>query len=308
MGLSQLLYIYYLLTLNAGWEWSHAFFVAMGGFHFYNKDGPMHPLSPTNILELVGRGHLVPPTAEEISDKSKGDALSKCVAIVQTLWFVAQCFTRHVKHLPITNLEVMTLAYTVITVAMYAAWWAKPLNVSCAVRVPEEDIQEEETLKHNSIWVRVDNYVMGNLDDYVDLRICKRVPTFWAGKADERAFWAADIIALVVAMAFGAVHCFAWHYEFRSHLKQRLWRGSAIVIMAAPPAFIVALFAAAFVDAGLHGNGNMFENVLGIIFAPIGVIYIAARLALIVLSFTSLRGLPFGAYQTIRWTTFIPHI
>lgn len=32
--------------------------------------------------------------------------------------------------------EVMTLAYTVITVAMYAAWWHKPLNISCPVGVP----------------------------------------------------------------------------------------------------------------------------------------------------------------------------
>ncbi|KZP03322.1 hypothetical protein FIBSPDRAFT_969106 [Athelia psychrophila] len=29
----------------------------------------------------------------------------------------------------------MTLAYALITVAMYIAWWKKPLNVVCAIRV-----------------------------------------------------------------------------------------------------------------------------------------------------------------------------
>ncbi|KZP22449.1 hypothetical protein FIBSPDRAFT_664611, partial [Athelia psychrophila] len=114
---------------------SHGFFIAMGGFLFYNKDGPLYPLSPAAVVELVRRGHLIPPTADEISNQSKGDALSKGVAIFQTLWFMLQCIARRAKHLPVTSLEVMMLAYTVITVAMYIAWWAKPLNVSCAVRV-----------------------------------------------------------------------------------------------------------------------------------------------------------------------------
>lgn len=132
-----------LLTFNTGWTWAHGFFIIMGGFLFYNTEGPRYPLSPAVVVELVRRGHLVPPTADEISNQSKGDAVSKGVAVAQTLWFVVQCIARRAEHLPVTNLEVMTLAYTVITVAMYAAWWEKPLNVDCAVRVPEEAIGRE---------------------------------------------------------------------------------------------------------------------------------------------------------------------
>ncbi|KZP21884.1 hypothetical protein FIBSPDRAFT_825321, partial [Athelia psychrophila] len=124
-----------IVAWNVGWKRSHAFLVTMGGFLFYSTDGPMYPLSPENVIELVRRGHLVPPTADEIANQSKGDALSKGIAVAQTLWFVVQCIARRAERLPVTTLEIMTLAYTVMTVAMYAAWWDKPLNVSCAVRV-----------------------------------------------------------------------------------------------------------------------------------------------------------------------------
>ncbi|KZP21845.1 hypothetical protein FIBSPDRAFT_825300, partial [Athelia psychrophila] len=124
-----------IVAWNVGWKRSHAFLVTMGGFLFYSADGPLYPLSPENVIELVRRGHLVPPTADEIANQSKGDALSKGVAVAQTLWFVVQCIARRAERLPVTTLEIMTLAYTVMTVAMYAAWWDKPLNVSCAVRV-----------------------------------------------------------------------------------------------------------------------------------------------------------------------------
>ncbi|KZP21820.1 hypothetical protein FIBSPDRAFT_1043925 [Athelia psychrophila] len=117
-----------------------------------------------------------------------------------------QCIAQHAEHLPVTSLEVMTLAYTVITVAMYAAWWAKPLNVSCAIRVPEGEVKVKKAEKYNSVWDRIFPYVLGYQDDAVDLHKCKRVPTFWAGKANGTDIGIADITALLVAMVFGAVH------------------------------------------------------------------------------------------------------
>ncbi|KAF7977197.1 hypothetical protein HWV62_4447 [Athelia sp. TMB] len=320
------------------WTVSHAFFVAMGGFEFYNEDGPLYPLSPANVLELVARDHIVPPTAHEISDRSKGDWLTKGVAIGQTVWFVVQCIARRATGLPVTSLEVMTLAYTVITVAMYAAWWHKPLNVSCAIRVPEEEVKEEEVFTCTSRWEKIGIYMVGWQDSYVDLRERKGlgVPIFWAGRPSINDGVVADLAVISVAMTFGAVHCVAWYSDFQSHLEQKLWRWSSIAIIAAPGALgaigytvLVSAFVAmrrlmpqpdpgsAYRTAGNQSAYfsarrayakavNMF--LLGIVFTPIIVIYIAARIILIVLSFTSLRGLPFAAYQTVQWTTFMPHI
>lgn len=284
---------------------THAFFVIMGGFLFHDEKGPLHPLSPKNVVELVRRGHLVPPTAEEISNQSKGDALSKGAAIVQTLWFVMQCITRRAESLPVTNLEVMTLAYTVMTVAMYIVWWHKPLNVSCAVRVAVEDVEVEKADVYRSIWELVFNYVIGWQDDYVDLRQRKRVPTFWAGRFDDVRI--AVFIALLVAMAFGAVHCIAWSSEFQSHLEQQLWRYSAIAIIIVPVTLpLVFLFV--LIGVALCMDTPSIAVLNGVVYTPIAILYIIARLVLIILSFKSLSHLPLEAYQTPQWTTFIPHI
>ncbi|KAF7974347.1 hypothetical protein HWV62_12414 [Athelia sp. TMB] len=290
---------------NEAWEKIHAFFIIMGGCQFYGENGPICPVSPRDAVQLVRRGHLIAPSRDELANQSKGDALSKGVAILQTLWFVMQCIARRIEHLPLTNLEVMTLAYTVITVAMYVVWWEKPLNISCAVRVPEEEVEGEKAQVYDSVWEQTIVYVMGMQDDYVDLRQCTRVPTFWAANRTGDDAVIADGIALLVAMVFGAVHCIAWSYAFQSHLEQQLWRASAIAIIAVP-----AALALGFAVAGLLGQYTSLEvvTVLPIFYVPLAPMYIAARIILILISFTSLRMLPAGAYHTVQWTTFVPHI
>ena len=294
--------------MHAAWKIGDAFFIIMGGYYFYSKNGPRHPLSPKDVVELVRRGHLVAPTSDELANQSKGDALSKSVSILQALWFVMQCIARRIEHLPVTSLEVMTLAYTVMTVAMYIAWWDKPLNISCAVRVPEEEIETKEADKYNSIWQRIGMYVIGAQDDYVDLRECTRVPTFWAGKADNEITGSADGVALVVAMVFGAVHCIAWFDESQSQFEQQLWRASAIAIITTPAALVLVLFFASLLNEGLSVSDEFVLIVIGFLWVLVASIYAAARLALIAISFTSLSMLPVAAYQTVQWTTFVPHI
>ena len=41
---------------------------------------------------------------------------------------------------------------------------------------------------------------------------------------------------------------------------------------------------------------------------PAGLLYIIARVVTLVLALTSLRDLPPGAFDTVHWTTFIPHV
>ncbi|KAF7971479.1 hypothetical protein HWV62_20998 [Athelia sp. TMB] len=237
----------------------------MGGYHGYNKNGPLYPLDPDTVISLVKDGKLVPPTTEELSDKSKGDVLSKGIAILQTIWFVVQCIARLAEHLPLTNLEVMTLAYTVMTVAMYITWWDKPLNISCAIRVPAVPYSATSTTPSDDIWEWIGGYVLGALDNDVDLRSLRRVPTFWAGQPDVDDVRHADYVALPVAMAFGAVHCIAWSYPFTSHIALLMWRVSAIAIVAVPAGILLT-----FLLMGPLGFDNV-ASILALIFIPIGI-------------------------------------
>src|SRR6185369_4374392 len=81
------------------------------------------------LATLIRHGK-VKITADEIKDKSKGDFMSKGLALVQVLWFLVQFFARIQQHLPITELELVTLAYTVLSFWTYFFWWDKPQNVT----------------------------------------------------------------------------------------------------------------------------------------------------------------------------------
>jgi hypothetical protein len=77
------------------------------------------------------------------SDKSKGDAISKGVVILQTGWFVMQCIARGVQGLPITELELVTVAFAALNFVIYLLWWDKPQNVQRGVRVYKKRRTEE---------------------------------------------------------------------------------------------------------------------------------------------------------------------
>lgn len=127
--------------LRTEWTVTHGFFVIMGGFHEFNGDTPGHPLSRHEVISLVASGALVLPSESEIDDKSKRDALSKILLLVQILWFVVQCLARWHQDLPITGLEIATMAYTTLTLCVNVAWWDKPLGAEEPVRVPTNTVR-----------------------------------------------------------------------------------------------------------------------------------------------------------------------
>ena len=50
---------------------------------------------------------------------------------------------------------------------------------------------------------------------------------------------------------------------------------------------------------------NLYATV---VYLSAGLLYILARAVTLVLAFTSLRDLPPGAYESVHWTTFVPHV
>jgi hypothetical protein len=109
----------------------------MGGFMEYEGNRPIRVLLPKELesYSLTGNGDFPRISKMEIQDKSKGDFISKSVVILQASWFVMQCIARHIQGLPITELELATIAFASLNFAIYVLWWDKPLNVQCGVRV-----------------------------------------------------------------------------------------------------------------------------------------------------------------------------
>ena len=120
-----------------GWTKAHAFFLIMGGFTLHARGKPLRVLEWKDLEALARAGRIDWPniTEEEIKDKSKGDYLSKGIVVLQTTWFIIQIIARAASRLTITELEIVTLAFSTLIGVIYYLWWDKPLDVRCSVPV-----------------------------------------------------------------------------------------------------------------------------------------------------------------------------
>ena len=136
------------------WTITHGFFLQMGGMVADNGQTCL-TLNRDSFKEYVKKERISTTiTAEEIKDKSKGDVLSKGLVVMQTSWFVIQCIARCINGLPLTELELVTLAFAALNCITYAFWWHKPLDiqrpiiVATTVRKP----RLSSALHHASDW------------------------------------------------------------------------------------------------------------------------------------------------------------
>ncbi|KAF5347159.1 hypothetical protein D9758_011042 [Tetrapyrgos nigripes] len=147
---------------DLSWEQVHGFFALMGGFMFYDKHGrPRHVLYPQRLRLFRNRSELE-VTAREIWDRSKGDGLSKSLAVLQTTWFILQCIARAYQRVAITQLETLTVAFAAMNLVIYALWWNKPLGVERPIRVAS-DGSESGILRSDAFKQRTTSHYWGPL-------------------------------------------------------------------------------------------------------------------------------------------------
>jgi hypothetical protein len=160
--------------------------------------------------------------------------------------------------------------------------------------------------------------VVDNVDDPIQVFICigigddfepesKRVPTFYAGKLGDDEVRYTYIAGGLVAMIFGAVHCIAWSFQYPSYTEQMLWRLSSIAIVCLP-VFYLVMWTVPLVSWDIANSPEWLRYLLAIIAIIVAFLYGLARAMLLVLALMSFRSLPAGAYQTVSWTTYIPHV
>ncbi|KAF9445783.1 hypothetical protein P691DRAFT_709749, partial [Macrolepiota fuliginosa MF-IS2] len=109
---------------SAHWTLTHGFLLEMRGIAKY-EDGRFVGF----VREVDELSEPFDLPEDEIIDKSKGDFLTKLLVILQTTWFMFQCLARWTTHLPVTELEIVTLAFTFLNILTYSFWWYKPQNV-----------------------------------------------------------------------------------------------------------------------------------------------------------------------------------
>jgi len=137
-----------LIPVQNKWTMAHGHLVVMGGISTVDPsledDGQMDPRSPVLTFERYTKTvkererldrKLRKISEEDIKDRSKGDILSKLIAILQTTWFILQCIARGQQKLTLTELELVTLALASLNAITYVFWWHKPLGVQVPIRI-----------------------------------------------------------------------------------------------------------------------------------------------------------------------------
>lgn len=87
-------------------------------------------LTPRGVKLLAECGYLPNIFEEEIFDKSKTDCLGKLISLLQAIWMLAQTVRRVAANLPVTLLEVNTLAHVLCALIIFFLWWKKPKQIN----------------------------------------------------------------------------------------------------------------------------------------------------------------------------------
>lgn len=95
-------------------------------------------LTPRGVALLAACGYLPKISKEDILDKNKSDNVSKLLSVLQALWMLTQIISRLYGKLPVTLLEVNTLAHIICAIIIYSLWWNKPKLINEPTKIRED--------------------------------------------------------------------------------------------------------------------------------------------------------------------------
>ena len=254
------------------------------------------------------QGRCLPITTEEdIRDRSKSDAFTKAFAFIQCAWLITQCITRAAVGLPLTELELMTIAFIIAALVMYGLWWRKPFDVQRATMLvcPDERASEirsrlirtRENPRTRKQWRQV-NETLENVLGY----------SFF-GPEDGDGFSASSFLFSSLGTVISGLHIAAWSWDFPSHTIRILWRVFSVAATCGFPSlylWVIIGVSLAFIIQIADDNTYAGYFVVVAYFSLSGI-YIISRLGLIFLVFYCFSSMPAAVYETVDWTTIFPH-
>lgn len=297
------------------WTLTHAFFFNMGGFCLETPSGLRLQLDDAEQLSIVlsrfqdielssnaaspeWLPKLKAVTKEHIDDHAKSNILTKVITCGQALWSVTQIVSRVCQNQAVTLLEVSTLAYAAFALTAYIAWWKKPQNPTLPIKISCADEALPQAWTNGSLYCSEEAW-----NKYI-----------WAGQRCARGKYSQSIdildfwlVALFPAV-FGAIHVASWNIKLLSNVEQWLWRASALYCLAAGITLSLGSSLDEWSKKRSWKSGSTLALLSTFVYIVTPWLYVIVRLFMIVEVFLSLRALPASAYESVQWSSFIPHI
>lgn len=256
-------------------------------------------------------------SAGEIAGMSCTSALGKTVTVLQISWFVLQIIARAAKHLPISQLEIATLAFVICATVIYLLFWSIPQGTVVSIEVNRDRPIHGHTLHpFASKLLGLGGYCGFDMHFWPGERVCPD-PMFpppndvvrkdgpgWTKLNGTQQYPYCKIGIALAGTVFGVVHCLGWSFPFPTSAERILWRAASLYISLAfvpwPVSFVLASIFAR------EGLSYKMLRVMWWLTLIANVIYAVARAALLVLVSRCLFYLPAEAF-VLTWADEIPH-
>lgn len=245
---------------------------------------------------------------------SKADTLVKLLTLVQVSWLIVQLIVRKIARLPSSQLEIAALAFSASSILTYLLYWNRPQGVETIWRMKASKLPTKKELESlmnfrpRYMWElsRSESSIDGNYD-------LVPIPNDIYGQ-DAHFVWG----VIIGGTVFGGLHCFAWNFYFPTPVEALVWRICSILTTVVPLAsfpffhWLEFLFKSVLVLANnIRWVRNLVEKDLDIAKfldwnVVLIIIYVPARLFLMIEIFRTLFFLPPGAFID-TWSGTFPH-
>ena len=327
------------------WTMRHAFFADMGGFILEPPDFPPFPVDAQQLHYLVANHYLPFPDADErvIWNANKGDGFARFVTILQIAWFGIQCLGRAFQHLPMSSFELSTLAFVFCTIPTFFFWRHKPLDADATItlrmesRIADILIQAKESASKPYDLTPLDfvrpRPQTGLLTPFwLSLRrlfgsgkggSARPIQTFQNTKrVPPRGLKPIEVtVGALIGLGYTGIHLAGWNFHFPLALEQMLWRIASAALVGIVLVYLIfigigTLIARVVARKFFDTEARTCLELLTLLppsiqiplFSAAVVGYGSARFYIFMEAFVSLRALPVGAYASVNWSNFIPHL
>ncbi|KAJ5960073.1 uncharacterized protein N7479_007223 [Penicillium vulpinum] len=119
------------------WRTIQGFCLGMNGVLLQTKDDWTYPVRCSNVVALI-KARVIKPShlrIRDIQDRAKADSFAKGFTLLQAFWVTCNIIARRAYDLPITALEISTLAYIACAAATYIIWWNKPKDMVTPITI-----------------------------------------------------------------------------------------------------------------------------------------------------------------------------